>query len=186
MDNLNIKTKDITDDFFNLVSSIQGPPTFTLNSEGYKLTDTCAEHEVFEKRADLYANASLQSFDIILDQALLIERTNDLYISLFDSLMYSELLFIEGKPIFNSYYTCVFLHNVDILSSDSVLYSIIGGYIYRLKSIFYLIFNSGVNNHEDFSYTHIPFNNFFDENKLFELIADNEEKFKDSNLKIKS
>ena len=186
MDKLDIGTQDITAEYFKLAGTIDSSTNFTFNSQTYKLTDTGSEHEMFEPRADLYANKALSSFNIILEQTEAIRRTEEFYIALFDSMMFSELCFIEGKPIFNSYYSCIFLHNIKLLETDPVLYSFIGCYVYRLNSIFHSIYNSGVNNHEDFAYSHIPFNSFFEENRLFELIAENEKKFKDSSLAVKS
>ena len=185
MDTLDIQTEDITSDFFNFCATASGPPTFTLNSDTYKLTDTCVEHEVCEPRADIFCVSNLPSFQPILTAASSFTRTDEFYIGLYDALLISELRFLEGKPIFNSYYSCVMLHNVELLRADSLLFSIVGGYLQRLKSIFGVIYDSGVGNHEDFSYTHIPTNTLFEETRVLEIIAEQEIKLLDNNLKVK-
>ena len=186
MDKKGPVTVDMTDNYKSLVDMLKTEGLFNVRAKDFVFTDSTSEHEVHEKRSDYYHKYPLKSFDTVIEKTKQIEINNDLLISLYDELMFSELCFLEGYPIFNSYFNCIFFHNLELLQKNELLYSIMGTSVMRLKKLFYHVYKGGVLNNDDFCFSFIPFNQYFDEKRLMEIMDKNEEEYRDSNLKVKS
>lgn len=180
------KTEDITSTFHAMISELQANNQCNIRADGFNFTDTSSEHEVFEKRSDFYHKYPTTNFNKIIEKTEKVDLDLDFFIGLYDELLFSELCFLEGHPIFNSYYNCIFFHNIDLLKKNDLLFSMMGTSILRLKKLFEHIYKGGVLNNDDFCFSYIPFNSFFEEERLTELLTENEKIYKDSNLKVKS
>ena len=168
-----------------MVTLLKNNNQCNIRKDGFNFTDTSSEHEVHEKRSDFYHKHPTTDFSQILQKSEKIDLNENFFIGLYDELLFSELCFLEGHPIFNSYCNCLFFHNIELLKKNPLLYSIMGNSVLRLKKLFNHVYKGGVLNNDDFSFSYIPFNSFFEENRLFELIAENEKMYRDSNFKVK-
>ena len=189
MNKIDIHTENVFDEFKDLIKIMKEEKVNYLKTDDYTFKKAGSDHELNNIRTDVFY--SLNSFDNF--QSLLQNKKKEkkeIYTKkdfnlIFDDFLTRELLFIEGRPILNVYYTNPIIHDLELIKNNKAIFAILGSFSLRLNKIIEIGMKSGLTNHEDFCLSFIPKLDFFKEMEVFEKIGFLEKENKSKRLKNK-
>ena len=186
MNKIDIQQEDVFGEFKDLIKIMKEEKVNYLKKDEYTFKKAGSDHELNNIRTDVFSSLnSFENFDSLLKTPKNKIFTKSDYNNIFDDYLTRELLFIEGRPILNVYYTNPIFHNLEIIKNNKSIFAILGSFSLRLNKIIEIGMKAGLTNHEDFCLSYIPKLNLFKEMEVLEKIAFLEKENKSKRLKNK-